>query len=162
MMSVDSFYHSSSATLTSSRSHLNHRLRVTLTDTRQITGYLLAFDVHMNLVLSDSDEFRRTKQSKQKQATSAAPPVEEKRSLGLIILRGEWICSVSVEGPPPADPRDRLGTAKAGPGVGKAVGRGVAIGNGGALPLGSGEIGALGGPISRSGPGNFAPPNAGR
>lgn len=146
------------------RNHLNHRIRVTLTDTRQITGYLLAFDVHMNLVLSDSDEFRRTKSSKTKAQQKPDVPVsEEKRSLGLIILRGEWICSVTVEGPPPADPRDRLGTAKAGPGVGKAVGRGVTVGNGsvlGQMPLGAGAIGALGGPISRAGPGSFGPPSA--
>lgn len=126
---------------------------MTLNDTRQITGQLLAFDVHMNLVLSDSEEFRRPKRAQH--AKSSDTVQEEKRTLGLIILRGEWIISISVEGPPPADPRDRLGKAPVGPGVGRAVGRGVGAAQGnGQVP----GINALGGPVSRVAPGNFAPP----
>lgn len=33
---------------------IDYRLRVTLNDGRQLTGQLLAFDTHMNIVLSDS------------------------------------------------------------------------------------------------------------
>jgi hypothetical protein len=33
---------------------INYRLRVTLNDGRQLTGQMLAFDPHMNLVLADS------------------------------------------------------------------------------------------------------------
>lgn len=32
---------------------INYRLRVTLNDGRQLTGQLLAFDTHMNLVLAN-------------------------------------------------------------------------------------------------------------
>jgi small nuclear ribonucleoprotein B and B' len=47
----------------------------------------------MNLVLADTEEFR----AKKKQPTK-----EVKRSIGLVILRGETIVSVSVEAPPPS------------------------------------------------------------
>lgn len=128
-----------------------------MTDTRQITGQLLAFDVHMNLVLSEAEEFRRPKRALKGTSDGSIP--DEKRTLGLIILRGEWICSVSVEGPPPADPRDRLAKAMPGPGVGRAVGRGIASTNGG-IP-GVAALGGLGGPVPRANPGNFAPPVGG-
>lgn len=36
---------------------INYRLRVTLSDGRQITGQLLAFDAHMNVVLSECEYF---------------------------------------------------------------------------------------------------------
>ena len=114
---------------------LQHRLRVTLSDTRQITGQLLAFDVHMNLVLSDAQEYRTPKHSTH----------EEKRTLGLVILRGEWVISITVEGPPPSDPRDRIQKASAGQGVGRAIGRGTALG-GGAVP----GLSALTTPLTRT------------
>lgn len=151
---------------------LQHRLRVTLNDTRQITGQLLAFDVHMNLVLSDATEYRSLR-SKEKASTTSTTTAgagataaqnekrEEKRSLGLIILRGEWIVSVTVEGPPPTDPRDRLAKGSAGPGVGRAVGRGQSLGSASAGVLGAGVVpgmSALGGPIARNPGGGFAPP----
>ncbi|KAJ1775153.1 Small nuclear ribonucleoprotein-associated protein B, partial [Coemansia sp. RSA 1824] len=60
---------------------LNHRLRLTLADTRTMSGQMLAFDKHMNLVLSDCEEFRTIK-SKSSEAKQI------KRSLGLVILRG--------------------------------------------------------------------------
>lgn len=83
----------------------------------------------MNLVLADTEEFRATKKSiaAAKKATSSAsgagassstesaPPIREtKRALGLVILRGETVISVSVEAPPPnTDPSARLGTSAA-------------------------------------------------
>ena len=60
---------------------------------------------------------------------------EEKRTLGLTIVRGAHIISLSVESPPPADPSARLGKSApggipsslaAGPGVAKPAGRGAA------------------------------------
>lgn len=95
----------------------------------------------MNLVLADTEEFRRVKrrQTKPAAAPGAKPVVQvietdEKRTLGLIIVRGAQIVSVSAESPPPADPSARLGksapggiasTLTAGPGVAKPAGRGA-------------------------------------
>ncbi|KKA27504.1 hypothetical protein TD95_001817 [Thielaviopsis punctulata] len=127
---------------------INWRMRVTLNDGRQMTGQMLAFDKHMNLVLADTEEFRRLK----RKTDSHTIETEEKRTLGLIILRGAQIVSLSVESPPPSDPSARLGksttglasTLAAGPGVARPAGRGApaappslagpAPGVGGAVP----------------------------
>ncbi|KAL9080106.1 MAG: hypothetical protein Q9157_001066 [Trypethelium eluteriae] len=99
---------------------INYRMRITLTDGRQMTGQMLAFDKHMNLVLADTEEFRRVKRkpTKAQQAPGQAPPTlvesEEKRTLGLTIVRGTHIVSCSVDGPPPSDPSARLGTSAPG------------------------------------------------
>jgi small nuclear ribonucleoprotein B and B' len=82
---------------------INWRLKVTLSDGRALVGQMLAFDRHMNLVLADCEEFRRVKPKKQTGDPAGEPtaPQEIKRSLGLVILRGETVVSLSVEGPPP-------------------------------------------------------------
>lgn len=96
----------------------------------------------MNLVLADTEEFRRIKRKSKPQAGPANAPLveaEEKRSLGLTIVRGAQVVSCSVEGPPAADPSARLGTAgpgaaatlAAGPGISKPAGRGLPVGLGG-------------------------------
>ena len=92
----------------------------------------------MNLVLADTEEFRRVKrrQARPGQPGAEAQVVEheEKRALGLAVIRGAQIVSVSVESPPPADPSARLGrsnaggiasTLGAGPGVARPAGRGA-------------------------------------
>lgn len=88
----------------------------------------------MNVVLADTEEFRRIKRKPAKAATNQILTIaEEKRTLGLIILRGMHIVSMSVEGPPPADPSTRLGAAPGaptpgvGPGVARPTGRGLPI-----------------------------------
>lgn len=100
----------------------------------------------MNLVLADTEEFRRVKKKAPKStaapgAPAASAPVlesEEKRTLGLTIVRGAHIISLSVESPPPADPGARLGasapgggiatTLAAGAGIARPAGRGAAVG----------------------------------
>ena len=123
----------------------------------------------MNLVLADTEEFRRVKRKPTKGAQSApgssAPALvesEEKRTLGLTIVRGTHIISCSVDGPPPADPSARLGTSApggtggapptmaAGPGVSRPAGRGLPVGL-------SGPAAGVGGPPPPGGFGGFPP-----
>ena len=85
---------------------INWRLKVTINDGRALTGQMLAFDRHMNLVLADCEEFRRVR-PKKKPGEETAPEQEMKRALGLVILRGETVVSLSVEGPPPVVDEDK-------------------------------------------------------
>ncbi|EZF29341.1 small nuclear ribonucleoprotein-associated protein B [Trichophyton mentagrophytes] len=149
---------------------INYRMRVTLTDGRQMTGQMLAFDKHMNLVLADTEEFRRVKKKSGKggqaapgsSSTTPLVEAEEKRTLGLTIVRGTHVVSCSVDGPPPAEPAARLGTTAAGlagvsatlaagPGISKPAGRGLPVGLGG-------PAAGVGGPPPPAGFGAFPPP----
>lgn len=93
---------------------INYRLRVILQDGRTLVGQLMAFDKYMNIVLADCEEFRKMKKSTKRGKPSTdmegvspalvqlSANLEEKRTLGLLILRGESIVSMIVEaGPPP-------------------------------------------------------------
>ncbi|KAG4302818.1 hypothetical protein PCK1_000978 [Pneumocystis canis] len=147
---------------------INYRLRVILVDSRQLTGQMLAFDKHMNMVLADCEEFRHIKRKVTK-TSKEETEVEEKRTLGLAIIRGEFIVSLLVEGPPPADVSTRFSTLQAGPGVGHPAGRGLPIGSVSAMPPagciiffffvinGFPRIG-LAGPVRGVGTGMAAPP----
>lgn len=98
---------------------LNHRMRVQLQDNRFLIGTMKGFDQHMNLVLADCEETRRVRGR------------DEKRIIGFILLRGEHIVSLSVEGPPPNEddrtlpPQMAVPSAVPGIGMGRAVGRGL-------------------------------------
>ena len=118
---------------------------------------------HMNLVLADTEEFRRTRR-RTKAAPGASQTVtetEERRAIGLTIIRGAHVISLSVDGPPPADPAARLGGASGAPSTVAtlAQGHGVTRPTGrGAPPVGlTGPALGVGGP----GPGFGAPPFAG-
>lgn len=115
--------------------YVEHRMRVTLHDGRCIIGTFLAFDKHLNLVLSEAEEFRTLKSNK---AGSAAVIEErtEKRSLGLVLVRGENVISLAVEGPPPPSMTGKL--TPGGPGVARGAGRG-------AMPPAGGPPGGMGG-----------------
>ena len=61
---------------------IDFRVRLTIQDGRMMVGTFLAFDKHMNIVLSDADEFRIVKSKK----TGVLKRI--KRTLGLLIVRG--------------------------------------------------------------------------
>lgn len=65
---------------------LNTNVRVFIKDGRSIIGHLLSCDKHMNLVVADAEEQRITKQGH-----------EFIRTLGLIVLRGVDVITVSAE-----------------------------------------------------------------
>lgn len=106
--------------------YINYRMRVTIQDGRQLVGKFMAFDRHMNLVIGDCEEFRKLPPAKGKKTNNEER--EDRRTLGLVLLRGEEVISMTVEGPPPPEEsraKAVSAAAMAGPGIGRAAGRGI-------------------------------------
>ncbi|CAE7947450.1 SNRPB [Symbiodinium sp. KB8] len=130
--------------------YINYRMRVTISDNRQLVGTLLAFDKFMNLVLGETEEFRVVKSRK---ASGSAVEEEQRRVLGLVILRGSSVISLQVEAPPRGEAK---AAAAAGPGVARAAGRGALPPAGAAMGM-AGPAAGLAGPVAGvGGPGMSA------
>ena len=99
---------------------LNHRLKIQTQDGKTIVGQMIAFDKHLNIVLADCEEYRTIRSSTSSKRKSSSnqqhPDVgadadrrQERRTLGLVILRGEVIVSMEVESgaPPESSSRKR-------------------------------------------------------
>jgi small nuclear ribonucleoprotein B and B' len=98
---------------------INYRIRVTIQDNRVLIGTFLAFDKHMNLVLADTEEYSHFKSKKNK------VDKERKRSMGLVLLRGDSIISISAESPPSQNTKRFNEMPNPGIGIAQAIGRGL-------------------------------------
>ncbi len=90
---------------------IDHRVRVTIGDRRMLVGTFIAFDKHLNVVLAETEEFRIIRAQKQ-----GEPDREIKRPLGLIIIRGDNIISISAEKAPHMYAEKKTDSAFIGPG----------------------------------------------
>ncbi|KAL9645559.1 hypothetical protein ABK040_000622 [Willaertia magna] len=125
---------------------INYRMRITLQDGRQIVGKFMAFDKFMNIVMAECEEFRKIIPKGNK-----GEEIEQKRTLGFLLIRGENIVSLIVEGPPPQEDsrvksiltKQQSGTTTGlrglapgtTPGVATSASRGMPISSGRANPM---------------------------
>lgn len=119
---------------------IDYRVKVTTSDKRVLVGTFLAFDKYMNLVLGDAEEFRKLRPKGSNEER------ELKRVLGLTVLRGECVVSMTAESPPPNQNRSNQMTA--GPGRAAVAGRGAPIAGGGAGAGLTAPVRGVGGPAA--------------
>lgn len=104
---------------------IHYRLKVTTIDGRSYVGQLLAFDKHMNLVLADTEEARVTKKLYQELAKNKVDGQvkvnEDKRFLGLIVLRGEQVVGFTIQTGPTTEMKKRFNQLKQGKGVSRPL-----------------------------------------
>ena len=100
---------------------INYRIRVTIQDSRVLIGTFLAFDKHMNLVLADTEEYSNIKTKGKNEFK------ERKRSLGLVLLRGDNIISISAESPPSQNAKRFVDIQGTGVGSSIPIGRGIPV-----------------------------------
>eukprot|EP00284_Hemiselmis_tepida_P012917 CAMPEP_0174937560 /NCGR_PEP_ID=MMETSP1355-20121228/60810_1 /TAXON_ID=464990 /ORGANISM="Hemiselmis tepida, Strain CCMP443" /LENGTH=165 /DNA_ID=CAMNT_0016184417 /DNA_START=92 /DNA_END=585 /DNA_ORIENTATION=+ len=147
--------------------YVNYRMRVTVDDGRQFVGKFMAFDKHMNVVLGDAEEFRRIP-VKSASGGKTGEEREEKRSMGLVVVRGDSVIALTVESKPAQEPKNKLGAGAAGPGQAAPAGRGLPVAPMGQAPAGlAGPARGVGGPggnvMNPMGRGGIsAPPMMGR
>ena len=75
----------------------------------------------------------------------AAEERQEKRFLGLVLLRGENVVSIQIQAPPPSESKP-TGQQAAGPGVARSAGRGLSSAPTGAPRGLAGPVSGVGGP----------------
>eukprot|EP01071_Lankesteria_metandrocarpae_P006457 Lankesteria_metandrocarpae@DN4361_c0_g1_i1.p2 len=119
---------------------INYRIRVTLQDGRMLVGTFMAFDRHMNLVVADTEEYRRVKQKGNQEGK------EIKRTLGFVLVRGGNIVAITAEAAPAAQPRRPGEGIQPGPGKAAPAGRGMPAGSLSLAPGLAGPIRGVGGP----------------
>ncbi|CAD7932302.1 unnamed protein product [Amoebophrya sp. A120] len=97
---------------------IDYRVRVTTNekDRRVLVGTFLAFDKYMNMVLGETEEFRKVKHK------ASGEEREVKRVIGLVVLRGDTVMSMTAEAPPAHLVKSTQHTA--GPGRAAVAGRG--------------------------------------
>ncbi|KAA6389616.1 MAG: putative small nuclear ribonucleoprotein B and B' [Streblomastix strix] len=134
--------------------YFNWRVRIILNDGRNLVGKLYATDKFLNVVLAETEEVRTVKGKK------GADDQEQRRQLGFILLRGEFVISIIPEGAPPQQ-RDKVGIKATTGATGVPIGRGMPlpIAPSGPIPLQGGPIPLVPGqiPIGRGMPLPLAP-----
>lgn len=68
--------------------YINHRVRVRMRDRRWMEGTMLSVDEDTNTVLDDTEEFRNAKKG------------VERRPLGLVVVRGDFVADIEVVSKP--------------------------------------------------------------